>query len=66
MHDPRICVNSKPCFDCEYPSENLVIQMSQSDLEDLLNGEEFNWSFTTNKGRSIDVLIRPENDYDNE
>lgn len=38
----------------------LIIPFSEGDLQDLINGEEFRWTFTTDKGQDIDVLLRSE------
>jgi hypothetical protein len=42
----------------------LIILFSESDLNNLMNGEEFRWTFTTDKGEDIDILLRPELDSD--
>jgi len=47
-------------------NQKIVVPMSEQDLEDLQNGEEFNWTFPTESGEEIDILIRPENEEDNE
>jgi hypothetical protein len=47
-------------------NQHIEVPVSESDLQDLQNGEEFNWTFTTDKGLSIDILLRPEVDEDNE
>lgn len=44
-------------------NEKIEISFSQSDLEDLINGEKFDWTFETNTGRSIDVHLINE-DYE--
>ncbi len=38
----------------------LDIYFSESDLQELINGEEFQWTFTTDTGVDIDVLLRPD------
>lgn len=40
--------------------QRIVIPLSELDIEELQNGEEFNWTFTTDRGEDIDVFIRPE------
>ena len=47
-------------------NQEITIPMSEQDLWDLQNGEEFNWTFTTDKGEDIDILIRAEEEGDNE
>lgn len=44
--------------------ETMTIPFSLQDIEDLQNGEEFDWCFETNKGRSINIHIRQENEED--
>lgn len=44
----------------------MTIPFSENDLHDLQNGEEFNWSFLTDTGVEIDILLRVETDEDNE
>ena len=39
------------------PKQKIVIPMSQEDLEDLMNGDSFNWSFPDQNGVWIDVKI---------
>jgi RecJ-like exonuclease len=41
-------------------NQTLVIPVSESDIQDLQNGEEFHWTFTTDGGEEIDVHLRPE------
>lgn len=36
----------------------MVIYFSQQDLEDLASGKEFKWTFPTDKGQDIDVLLQ--------
>ena len=47
-------------------NQEITIPMSEQDLWDLQNGEEFNWTFPTASGEEIDVFIRPEQEGDNE
>lgn len=42
----------------------IVIPLSEADLQELMAGEEFRWTFTTDKGQDIDVLLRPEAEED--
>lgn len=46
-------------------NQKLVIPFSDEDIWELQNGEEFDWTFTTNEGEDIDILIRKEVDEDN-
>lgn len=41
-------------------NQKLRIPFSQSDLEELLAGETFNWTFETDKGESIDIELVQE------
>ena len=41
-------------------NQKLVIPVSEQDIYDLQNGEEFDWTFTTDRGEDIDILIRLE------
>ena len=41
-------------------NQSITIPMSENDLQELMNGEEFNWTFPTESGEEIDILIRPE------
>ena len=45
-------------------NQKLVIPFTESDLQDLQAGETFDWTFTTDKGESIDIHLRLENDED--
>ncbi len=42
----------------------LIIPFETSDIEELMNGETFKWTFTTDKGQDIDVLLRLEKSND--
>jgi hypothetical protein len=42
----------------------LVIPLSQNDIEELMNGETFDWTFKTSLGMKIDVHLRPETEED--
>jgi hypothetical protein len=44
--------------------QKIVVPLSENDLSDLQNGEEFHWTFTTNKGEDIDVHVKPEMEED--
>lgn len=48
----------------EKKNPKMVIFFSESDLQDLMAGEEFRWTFTTDQGQDIDVLLRPDNESD--
>jgi hypothetical protein len=55
------------CADGEFCSEHIgnekiVIPLSESDIGELQRDEEFHWTFPTNKGRSIDVHLRKEDE----
>lgn len=39
------------------PNQKIIIDLSQNDLEDLMNGEVFNWTYTTDKGEEIDICL---------
>ena len=39
------------------PKQKITIPMSQEDLEDLMNGESFDWSFPDQNNNWIDVKI---------
>lgn len=38
-------------------NQKLRINFSEEDLQDLQNGEKFDWTFTTNKGEEIDIHL---------
>jgi len=38
-------------------NKKLTIDVTNEDCEDLLNGVEFNWVFTTECGESIDIRL---------
>lgn len=38
-------------------NQKLKIHFSEEDLQDLLAGETFNWTFTTDKGEDIDIFL---------
>jgi len=41
----------------------MVIKFTENEVEELMNGAEFRWTFPTDEGVDIDVLItRDEND----
>lgn len=42
------------------PNAKMVIYFSEQDLQDLINGEQFQWTFPTDRGEDIDVLLRGE------
>lgn len=68
----------KTCLTCGIPTKldkkyhdncgnpSIVIPMTEQDLDDIRNGEEFHWTFETDDGLSIDTIIRLENEKDNE
>lgn len=48
----------------EMTNQKITIPFSEMDIEELRSGEEFHWSFPTDKGEIIDVHIRPEKEED--
>jgi len=38
-------------------NKKLKIDMTEQDCQDLMNGEEFNWTFTTECGEDIDIHL---------
>ncbi len=50
----------------ELPKKNpkLVIPFTSNDLEELMSGETFKWTFATEEGQDIDVLLRLETESD--
>jgi hypothetical protein len=44
--------------------QKIVVPVTEQDLFDLQAGEEFDWTFETEAGESIDVLIRLETEDD--
>lgn len=38
----------------------IEVPVSEEDLSDLQNGEEFNWTFESNKGINVDVILKSE------
>ena len=47
-------------------NQKLKIPFTENDIEELMNGEEFHWTFETEKGESIDVHIFKEEFSDEE
>lgn len=45
-------------------NQKIIIPLSETDIDDLHNGEWFNWTFTSDRGEPIDVCIRPETESD--
>lgn len=45
-------------------NQKLVIPFTENDIQELGSGEEFNWTFETDKGESIDIHIKQETDED--
>lgn len=42
-------------------NQKLVIDITESDCQDLMSGKEFDWTFTTDKGKDIDIhLYNPD------
>jgi len=51
--------------ECDFTkNQSITIPMSENDLWDLQSGEEFDWTFETESGESIDVHIRQETEED--
>ncbi len=44
--------------------QKIEIPISENDAQDLVAGERFEWTFETDKGESIDVILRPETQAD--
>lgn len=42
------------------PNQKIMIPLTENDIEELMNDQEFHWTFTTNKGESIDVHLKKE------
>lgn len=38
----------------------LVVPLSEDELQELQDGRQFNWIFTTNKGVTVHVLVKPQ------
>ena len=46
---------------------SITVPISESDLQDLQNGEEFDWNFSDHNGKGlVNVKVRPEVDEDKE
>lgn len=44
---------------------SIIVPLSESDIDDLRNGEEFNWTFPSLDGKyEVEVLLRPETQED--
>lgn len=41
-------------------NQKLVIPFTENDIEELRSGEEFEWTFETDRGESIDIHIKQE------
>ena len=44
----------------------ITVPLSESDLQELQSGEEFEWTFPDQKGELVDVIVRQETEEDNE
>ncbi len=44
----------------------LVIPFTEDDLDQLMKGETFKWTFATNEGQDIDVLLSLESDVEDD
>lgn len=58
----RIC-NLLSLFNAGREHQQIELPFSQSDLEDLMNGDEHNWAFPTDRGETIDIRLYNE-DYE--
>ena len=45
-------------------TQKITVPLSQEDLEDLLSGESFDWSFPDQNGVWIDVIVKPSEEED--
>lgn len=45
---------------------SITVPLSEENLQDLQNGEDFDWTFVSQTGELVDVKVRPEVDEDNE
>ena len=41
-------------------NQGITVPVSEEDIQELQNGEEFTWTFRTDFGENIDVLLRQE------
>ena len=41
-------------------NQKLEIEFSEEDLQDLMEGKSFNWTYETDKGESIDIYLYNE------
>jgi hypothetical protein len=39
--------------------QQLIVDFSESDLQDLQSGDTFDWTFTTDRGEDIDIHLKP-------
>ena len=46
------------------PKQSITLTLSMADIEDLTNGEVFNWSIESDTGETIVVIIRQETESD--
>lgn len=46
--------------------QHITIPMTEQDCEEVMQGEEFHWTFPDQNGKDISVTIRAERDEDNE
>lgn len=46
--------------------QSITIPMTEQDCEEVMQGEEFHWTFPDQNGVDINVIIRAETDEDNE
>ena len=44
--------------------QEITVPLSENDLQELQSGEEFNWTFPTQYGEPIDVVLRQETEED--
>ena len=44
--------------------QKITVPMTESDLQDVLNGDTFDWTFEDQNGKLIDVHVRPQTEED--
>ena len=46
------------------PAEKIIVAFSESDLQELMNGDEMTWRFPLEEGREVELLLRLEREED--
>ena len=61
-HESTSYIDKEEHYEPETTRENqkITINITQEELEDMSNGEEFNWNFPTEKAEWIDVRLYTE------